>query len=60
MFVNDLDWDNLAKMIASSPYRKPISLEVMVSELDENEEAFLATAFETATRFSAMVDGYRP
>ncbi len=59
MFVNDLDWENLAKMIAQSAYTKPISLEVMVSELDENEDAFLATAFETGNRFSAMVEAYR-
>ncbi|MFK7804557.1 MAG: sugar phosphate isomerase/epimerase family protein [Anaerolineae bacterium] len=59
MFVNDLDWDNLAKMIASSPYRKPMSLEVMASELDENEDAFLATAFATGNRFSEMVDRHR-
>lgn len=59
LFVNDLDWDNLARMIALSPYAKPISLEVMVSELDANETAFLQTAFSTGSRFSEMVEHHR-
>lgn len=59
LFVNDLDWDNLAKVIAKSPYDKPMSLEVMVSELDADEPAFLKTAFSTGNRFSEMVSNYR-
>ena len=59
IFVNDLDWDKLARLIASSPYTKPISLETFVSELDANETEFLQTSFEHGNRFSAMVDQYR-
>ena len=59
LFVNDLDWDNLAKMIARSPYQKPISLEVIVTDDDKNETEFLQTAFETGSKFSEMVDAYR-
>ena len=59
LFVNDLDWDNLAKMIAASVYEKPMSLEVIASELDADEASFLQTAFTTGNRFAEMVSNYR-
>ena len=55
LFVDDIDWQRLAGLIAQSAYEKPMSLETMASDIDANETAFLQTAFETATRFSEMV-----
>ena len=55
LFVNPLDWERLAQLIAASVYDKPMSLETMASERDESDAAFLQTAFETGNRFAEMV-----
>ncbi len=55
LFVNPIDWEQLAKWIATSVYDKPMSLEVSASDIDESETAFLQTAFDTGTRFAEMV-----
>ena len=59
LFVNDIDWDNLARIIANSPYRKPISLETMVSDLDKDEADFLRAAYQTGNRFADLVQKHR-
>lgn len=59
LFVDDIDWDQLAQYIAASVYNKPMSLEVVSSELDKNDEDFLRTAHKTGTRFAKMVAQYR-
>lgn len=56
LFTKSIDWPRLADYIAESIYDKPMSLEVVVNEDDANDEDFLATAFETGTRFAEMVD----
>ena len=55
LFVNNMDWERLAELIAASVYDKPMSLEVVSSELDANDAAFLQTAFSTGNRFAEMV-----
>ena len=55
LFTKTIDWERLAKYIAKSSYAKPMSLEVVVSDDDANDAAFLATAFETGNRFAKMV-----
>ncbi|MEM7332722.1 MAG: sugar phosphate isomerase/epimerase family protein [Chloroflexota bacterium] len=55
LFVDQLGWERLAKLVADSPYDKPMSLEVMVSEQDRDEADFLQTAFKTGTEFGEMV-----
>ena len=59
MFVNDLNWDRMAQLIAKSVYNKPISLEVYRGELEPDETTFLQIAFETGNQFSQMVEDYR-
>lgn len=56
LFTKTIDFDRLAAYIARSVYNKPISLEVIVSEDDANDTAFLATAFESGNRFVEMVE----
>lgn len=55
LFTKTIDFDRLAAYIARSVYNKPISLEVVISEDDANDTAFLATAFESGNRFTEMV-----
>ena len=55
VFADDIDWDRLAKLIAQSPYDKPMSLETIVTDQDASEAEFLQTAFSTGTRFAELV-----
>ncbi len=59
LFVDGIDWERLAEMIARSVYDKPMSLEVVVSELDVDDADFLQKAFETGSRFAGMVEACR-
>lgn len=59
VFHGTVDWERLAKLIAASPYRKPMSLEVCMQKTYPSQEVFLQEARETGGRFSAMVEGYR-
>lgn len=59
-FQDTIRWDRLADLLAASPYNKPLSFEVSIRKTGiENESAFLAQAFETASRFASMVDARR-
>lgn len=59
LFTKGIDWGRLADYIAESVYDKPMSLEVVVSDEDTNDQSFLATAFETGNRFAKMVENSR-
>jgi len=56
-FSGTVDWPRLARIIAGSSYEKPVSLEVTMGNSGfEDEEEFLAKAFEAGERLSAMID----
>lgn len=59
LFVDAIDWERLATLIAASVYNKPMSLETVSSELDASDEAFLQTAFATGNRFAELVAAKR-
>ena len=60
LFSGKVDWGRLARIIARSPYDKPINMEVTMKMYDNRDASeFLAEAFETGTRFSGMVDAKR-
>lgn len=51
-----LDWDRLAGIVARSPYRKPLTLEVgMHSSPIEDEDAFLRHCLAIAVKLESMV-----
>lgn len=59
-FSGTLNWEWLARIIANSPYEKPMTLETHPQYSGiEDEKTFLAKAFEVGTRFSRMVDDSR-
>jgi len=55
-FTGTVDWPRLAGVLAASSYAKWVNLEATMrnSEIDDEEE-FLARAFEGATRFARMI-----
>ena len=55
IFAGTIDWPRAARLIAESPYNKPLTLEVVLQEAFASEEEFLAKANETGQRFAAMV-----
>ena len=56
LFTGTVDWPRLARLIAASPYRKPMSMEVALrNHPDEDEADFLRQAHESGTAFDAMV-----
>ncbi len=60
LFSSTIDWAWVARIIAASPYVKPISLELSIHNTGIDDEAeFLRQAFSTGTEFSRMVDAQR-
>ena len=60
LYTGTVDWGRLASLLARSPYAKPVSMEVSTrNEPGLDEAGFLASAFETGTRFAGMVEGAR-
>jgi len=57
LFDGTVDWPRLARIIAASPYRKPVSMESNLRSYpeDTDEADFLARAFRTGTAFAGMV-----
>jgi len=53
-FTGTVDWTRLTAIIAASPYRKPLTLEV-TARPEEEDGAFLAAAYEAGQRLMAMV-----
>lgn len=59
-FTGIIDWEELARLIASSPYEMPLTLEIDVCSHDENGIAQeLGQAREAGKRFDAMVERCR-
>jgi len=60
IFSATVDWDRMARIIATSPYQKPLGLELTINHSGiENEREFLAQAMETSERFARMVEEAR-
>ena len=56
LFMGTVDWKRLAKIIAKSSYKKPVSMEVTMGRSGiPDEMEFLAKAFETGTTFAGMI-----
>jgi len=56
----DEHWEDLAKIIAESPYELPIILEVVIPADQKNVDmAFLNNAREKGQKFTEMVKGYQ-
>ena len=59
LYVNPINWDRIAQLIAKSTYTKPISLEVYRGELESDESTFLQTALKTGNRMHEALMQYR-
>jgi sugar phosphate isomerase/epimerase len=60
LYSGAIDWPRLARIVARSAYRKPITMEVLMDKGElENERAFLERARETGTRFARTVQACR-
>jgi sugar phosphate isomerase/epimerase len=60
LFSGTIDWQELAKIMAASSYKKCVSMELMTAYSEiESEEAFLAQAYKTGVEFTKMIDDYR-
>ena len=56
LFSGTMDWRRLARIMAKSSYAKCVSMEVTMGRSGiEDEEEFLALAFETGTKFAEMI-----
>jgi sugar phosphate isomerase/epimerase len=56
IFSGTVDWPRLARIMATSSYAGPVSMEVtLVNSGFTDEAAFLAHAFDTGTRFAGMI-----
>jgi sugar phosphate isomerase/epimerase len=56
IFSGTVDWPRLARILATSSYTGPVSMEVtLVNSGFTDEAAFLAHAFDTGTRFAGMI-----
>ncbi|HDZ21869.1 hypothetical protein LCGC14_0225990 [marine sediment metagenome] len=58
-FRGNIDWARLTALIAASSYDKPLSLELALGD-DEDEAAFLQTAFTVGAGLTEMVERNRP
>ncbi len=59
-FTGVVNWDELAKIIAPSPYELPVTLEVMIkTDTYEEEMSLLKEAFIKAEKINEMVKRYR-
>jgi sugar phosphate isomerase/epimerase len=59
-FTGIINWDELAKIIAQSPYELPVTLEIAITaDTVEKEMADLKDALVTAEKFNQMVKNYR-
>ncbi len=55
-FSGRIGWRRLARIIAESAYRRPVSMEVsMRNSAIKDEEVYLKQAFDTGTRLSQMI-----
>jgi sugar phosphate isomerase/epimerase len=60
IFSGTLDWDELAKILAESSYKKCINIEVeMKNSGILDKETFLSKAYATGMEFSELVENYR-
>ena len=59
-FDGGFDWEGFAPLLARSPYKFPINIEVSIEKYQgEDDSVWLKKAFEAGSRFSAMVEKYR-
>lgn len=56
-FKGQVKWEEYAKIVAGSPYKLPIVMEV--SKRDANEEEFLRESMETGLKITDMILNYR-
>jgi sugar phosphate isomerase/epimerase len=58
--MGTVDWERLARLVAASAYRKPLSLEVSQKNSGlEDGERFLASAREAGEKLTAMTEAAR-
>ncbi|OEU46427.1 MAG: hypothetical protein BA862_10070 [Desulfobulbaceae bacterium S3730MH12] len=59
-FTGVVDWDELARVIAQSPYQLPVTLEIdIIADTSEQEMSTLKEAFVIAKKLNTMVKSYR-
>ena len=59
-FTGTVDWSRLARIIATSSYTKCVSQETTMGKTGiDDEDTFLARAFEAGTRLAGMIDEHR-
>ncbi len=61
-FDGTIDWPRLARILAESSYRKPVSMESNTRSYPEGvgEMAYLRKAFDAGTRLTEMIAAYGP
>lgn len=59
-FTGTVDWPRLARILAGSSYTKCVSLETTMGKTGiDDEDTFLARAFEAGTRLADMIEEHR-
>jgi len=59
LFSGTIDWNELAKILVESSYKKEISMEVSIKKSNiSDEKIFLLKAYETGLQFSKLMEPY--
>lgn len=59
LFSGTIDWDELAKILIISSYKKMVSMEVNMKNSNISDEIiFLSKAYETGLKFSKLIETY--
>ena len=59
-FTGVINWDELAGIVAQSPYELPVTLEVVLrGDTHDKEMSLLKEAFETGEKLNKMVENFR-
>ncbi|MCK5043614.1 sugar phosphate isomerase/epimerase [Candidatus Pacearchaeota archaeon] len=59
LFSGTVDWNELAKILAKSSYKKEISMEVNMRNSNmSDEKLFLSKAYSTGLKFSKLIETY--
>jgi len=59
-FTGVINWDELARLVAQSPYELPVTLEVILAgDTHDKEISLLKEAFACAEKLNKMVEKYR-
>ncbi|MGB0384963.1 MAG: sugar phosphate isomerase/epimerase family protein [Ardenticatenaceae bacterium] len=55
LFTGTVDWSRTARLIAASPYNKPLTLEVCIDDRFDSQEAFLQESKRTGEELAGII-----